>query len=390
MGRVRRLQCVRGRLLGRETEFDAVRERLARGRAGGCEVVLIEGEPGIGKTRFLAEVLTAAAGFRPFHADAEELERTRPFGPLADALGCRVSSADPLGSEIARLIDESAAEFRIVERFGELLERMAVEGPLLVAVDDFQWADPSTVTSLRFVARHLGDVSVTFVLAFRPIPRGDELERLVDTSIRDGALHTVLGALDDDAVAELVEGRWAIARRLVTDDTIPTSDRVAGALVVLYGQPLARIARLTSGDLRRRPDATTVLTLDGNPVPIHESLASPIEQLPARRRNGVTEQLEIPGCSPAITSAAPSPPTPSSGDFVPSGSNRDPCAMPPARNSPPRSHPPCLARSSASAPPPPPAGPPLPPATGPRMPPASPPIETGLGATDLSREEDLG
>jgi ATP/maltotriose-dependent transcriptional regulator MalT len=205
VGTVRRSLRVRGRLLGRETEFDAVRDRLARGRAGGCQVVLIEGEPGIGKTRFLAEVLDAAAGFRRFHADADELERTRPFGPLADALGCRVSSADPLGSEIARLIDESAAEFRIVERFGELLERMAVEGPLLVVVDDLQWADPSTVTSLRFVTRHLGDVPATFVLAFRPIPRGDELERFVDTSIRDGALHTVLGPLDDNAVVALVE-----------------------------------------------------------------------------------------------------------------------------------------------------------------------------------------
>jgi hypothetical protein len=191
-------------LLGRPTEFDAVRQRLARGRAGGCEVVLIEGEPGIGKTRFLAEVLADPAGFRPFHAEAEELEQARPFGPLADALGCRLSSADPLGAEIARLIDEGAAEFRIVERFAGLLEGMALERPLLVAVDDLQWADPSTVASLRFVARHLADVPVALVLAFRPTPRGHELERFVDTSLRDGALHVTLGALDDTAVVDLV------------------------------------------------------------------------------------------------------------------------------------------------------------------------------------------
>jgi DNA-binding CsgD family transcriptional regulator/tetratricopeptide (TPR) repeat protein len=205
-GTVRRSQRAQGRLLGRSTELDAIRQRLVRGRAGRCEVVLIEGEPGIGKTRFLTEVLAAAPRFRQFHTDAEELERTRPFGPLADALGCRVSSADPLGSEIARLIDEGAAEFRIVERLAELLERMALEGPLLVAVDDFQWADPSTVASLRFAARHLSDVPAVFALAFRPIPRGHELERFIDTSIRDGALHVPLGPLDDVAVAELVEG----------------------------------------------------------------------------------------------------------------------------------------------------------------------------------------
>jgi predicted ATPase len=182
-----------------------VRRRLARGRAGGREVVLIEGEPGIGKTRFLAEVLTDPAGLRPFRADADELERTRPFGPLADALGCRAASPDQLCAEIARLIDEGAAEFRIAERFAELLERMALEGPLLVAVDDCQWADPSTVTSLRFATRHLLDMPVTFVLASRPIPRGHELAGFVDASIRDGALQVTLGPLDNDAVVGLVE-----------------------------------------------------------------------------------------------------------------------------------------------------------------------------------------
>ena len=109
--------------------------------------MLVEGEPGIGKTRFLAEVLADPGGQRLFRADADELERTRPFGPLADALGCRMTSPDQLCAEIARFIDEGAAEFRIVDRFAELLERMALEGNLLVVVDDFQWADRSTVTA---------------------------------------------------------------------------------------------------------------------------------------------------------------------------------------------------------------------------------------------------
>ncbi len=72
-------------------------------------------------------------------------------------------------------------------------------------VDDFQWADPSTVRSLRFATRHLVDVPVTFVLAYRPIPRGHELAGFADASVRDGALHVMLGPLDDDAVVGLVE-----------------------------------------------------------------------------------------------------------------------------------------------------------------------------------------
>jgi AAA ATPase domain len=107
--------------------------RRGRGRAR-------RGDPGIGKTRFLAEVVAHPAGLRPFLADADELERARPFGPLADALGCRLASPDQLCAEIARLIDDGAAEFRIAEPFAELLERMALEGPLLVVIDDLQWA----------------------------------------------------------------------------------------------------------------------------------------------------------------------------------------------------------------------------------------------------------
>ena len=166
--------------------------------------MLVEGDPGIGKTRFLAEVVAHPAGLRPFLADADELERARPFGPLADALGCRLASPDQLCAEIARLIDEGAAEFRIAERFAELLERMALEGPLLVVIDDLQWADVSTLAALRFASRHLDDVPVTVLLASRPIPRGHELAGFVDASLRDGALHVTLGPLDDDAVVGLV------------------------------------------------------------------------------------------------------------------------------------------------------------------------------------------
>ena len=105
--------------------------RSADALAARCDVVLVEGEAGIGKTRFLAEVLAEPAGFRVVHARADELDGRRPFGPLVDALDCRRSSADPLSAEIARLIDEVAAEFRIVERVSERLERMAIDEPLV-------------------------------------------------------------------------------------------------------------------------------------------------------------------------------------------------------------------------------------------------------------------
>lgn len=90
------------------------------------------------------------------------------------------------------------------------------------------------------------------------------------------------------------------ARRLVADETIAVDDRVAAALVVLYAQPLARIAALTTSDIHRSHDGTVIVDLAGNPVPIHEPFATLIGQLPHRRRNGVSDQPGTPWLFPRL------------------------------------------------------------------------------------------
>jgi hypothetical protein len=86
-------------------------------------------------------------------------------------------------------------------------------------------------------------------------------------------------------------GRWEIARQLVADDTLAIDDRVAAALVVLYGQPLSRIARLTTTDVLSGPDGAVAVNVDGHPMPVHEPFATLIAKLPTRRTNGVTDQI---------------------------------------------------------------------------------------------------
>jgi len=85
--------------------------------------------------------------------------------------------------------------------------------------------------------------------------------------------------------------RWALARRIVVDDHLGADVRVAGALLLLYGQPLARIARLGRDNVRQSIDGTTILDLDGHPLPIHEPFATLVEELPVRRRQGVRDQF---------------------------------------------------------------------------------------------------
>src|SRR5215831_15244492 len=149
-----------GRICGREIEIQALGEVLDRVAAGGPAIVLVEGEAGIGKTRLLAEVLEDAAGrgMRVAAGRAEELEATRPFGVLAATLGCTRSSPDPRRAAIAGLLAAPGAgklgpitvtsdpglRFRVVDALTDLVEELALAGPVVLGVDDLQWADPSS------------------------------------------------------------------------------------------------------------------------------------------------------------------------------------------------------------------------------------------------------
>ncbi|HEX3005440.1 MAG TPA: hypothetical protein VHO27_14595 [Angustibacter sp.] len=86
------------------------------------------------------------------------------------------------------------------------------------------------------------------------------------------------------------EQRWTIARRLVRDDTLDPLDRVAGALVVLYAQPLVRICALSTDDIATNDDIVTV-RLGGDRLELPEPFATLVRSLPSPRRAGVAEQL---------------------------------------------------------------------------------------------------
>jgi hypothetical protein len=87
------------------------------------------------------------------------------------------------------------------------------------------------------------------------------------------------------------EQRWAIARRLVSDDTITAADRVAGALIVLYAQPVTRIAKLRTADVTATSDGGVQLRLGADPLNLPEPFATLISSLPQRHREGTAEQL---------------------------------------------------------------------------------------------------
>src|SRR6516164_4052631 len=208
------------RICGREAEIQALGEALDRVAAGGPAIVLVEGEAGIGKTRLLAKALedTAGRGMRVAAGRAEELERTRPFGVLAATLGCARSSPDPRRAAIAALLaDPGAGElgpitvtsdpglrFRVVDALTDLVEELALAGPVVLGLDDLQWADPSSLLTVGVLARRLTGLPVGVIGCLRSSPRVAELDRLVGALEAAGARHLVLRPLTGEAVTGLV------------------------------------------------------------------------------------------------------------------------------------------------------------------------------------------
>jgi DNA-binding CsgD family transcriptional regulator len=178
--------------------LSALDEWLSLVLAGKAGLGLIEGEPGMGKTRLTQAALEAAAdaSFGLFSGRADELDRGRPFAVLADALGFV-----PVVTE--GLVAVPGLEYRHVDQIVEHLEALALERPVMVALEDLQWADPGTLVALRALGRRLTHLPLALLGTFRPSPRSVELERLTDDWRAVGGLHLALGGLHHAQVLEL-------------------------------------------------------------------------------------------------------------------------------------------------------------------------------------------
>jgi predicted ATPase len=99
-------------LFGRDEEAAALRDRVEAAAAHRGQVVIIEGEAGIGKTRLLADVLAFAASrdFKVFTSGCEELEYTLPFSAMRRALRAHENSPDARLAAIGELLSDTATE----------------------------------------------------------------------------------------------------------------------------------------------------------------------------------------------------------------------------------------------------------------------------------------
>jgi DNA-binding CsgD family transcriptional regulator len=198
-GRVGDLPCIvrnvplgtAGVLVERERELETLRDGLDRAWAREGTLLLIEGPAGVGKTVLAREARAAArrAGMTPLQARASELEQPFAFGVVRQLLEPLVSGEpgrDGLftgaAAPAARLFEPHGQRplgadtgFQALHSLYWLVVSIADEAPLLISVDDCQWADRDSLRFLAYLAQRIEGLPVAMLLAGRPADAaGDE------------------------------------------------------------------------------------------------------------------------------------------------------------------------------------------------------------------------
>ena len=209
----------------REPALDAVSERIARARAGEGGALFVIGEAGLGKTELVARAGGLAAGsFDIGLACGDPMEGGLAFGLAAQAIG-GLAGAPSLGrTDGGAPVAETTAPYYRVLRW---LETRG-DRPLLLALDDLQWADADSLQLVAFVARRLARLRVTVVGALRPWPA--QAHDVVRGLVAGGHAQIVrLHALSEPSARELLVDRCGAA----------LSERAAGrAWQLCVGNPL--------------------------------------------------------------------------------------------------------------------------------------------------------
>lgn len=193
-----------GEIHERDAGLALISGELGRLGEGTGAVVIVEGGAGMGKTRLLAEVASMgrSLGLAIGSGAAEPGESVVELAALLSAL---FDGAEPLldRRELMTLHALPEQRFWLLQELQALLERAALQSPLLISIDDVQWADSGTAAALRTLPARLANFPIAWVIAGRQSQGSPQLVSALELLSRNGATKVVLGPLEADAVAEL-------------------------------------------------------------------------------------------------------------------------------------------------------------------------------------------
>ncbi|MGW1781717.1 helix-turn-helix transcriptional regulator [Streptomyces sp. NPDC002143] len=290
-------------LRGRRGECGALDQMLAGARAGRSQVLVLRGEPGVGKSALVEYLVERAAGCQILRAAGVESEMELPFAGLHQLcmpmMGQLERLPGPQRDALAIAFGLSAGSapdrFMVGLAVLSLLAEVAEGQPLVCVVDDAQWLDRVSAQTLAFVARRLLAERVVLLFAVRtstPAAVDDQwvaLRQLVIRGLRDDDACALLDSVVPGRLDERVRDRIVAETRgnplaLLELTRGSTAAELAGG----FGRPDARplASQIEQSFLRRivsLPDAAQRLLL--------AAAAEPVGDVPLLRR--VAERLDI-------------------------------------------------------------------------------------------------
>lgn len=236
-------------LIGRTIEWAQLREAWDATAQGESRIVVIEGEPGAGKTRLADDFVrwTASEGGIVLRGRAYDAQAGPSFGVMIEILGSAIEAPAIAGvapewlAEVARVVpslrsrfptlpDSSAGapadSWRLFEAIAEVVIAIAEDDPVVILIDDLHRCDADSCNLLRYLVRRLGSEPVLWCATFslggceRDAP-GAQLHRALRAV--PGATSMVLGPLDPEAV-------WQLVRELGHVDAMNGGREFAGRL----------------------------------------------------------------------------------------------------------------------------------------------------------------